>query len=776
MKRVIVTILMLSVVLPVSAQLVGRVFYDSNSNGVYDSGERPAVLVRVSDGKNVVTTDKNGVYTLEGHNAQKFISLTSPSGFTPTLKHYLSVVEGKTSGYDFGLEVAPVSVAKDGSHTFIHITDTEISGLDGHQKWVDGVRSYASDQSASFVIHTGDICYEKGLDAHIELMNDSNMGLPVRYCIGNHDYVKGEYGEQLFEKLYGPIYYSFDVGNTHYVVTPMPYGDYKPGFSQDVFSEWLANDLKMMREGQTLVIFNHDLVCRDENFKLSNVELLKHNLKAWIYGHWHINHVKRLGNIPTICSSADKGGIDHSAATFRRIDVDKNGDVTSQLIYPYVGSALTIAECSRKQDVTLISVNGYHTESPIVEVVASYIADGKKREKALSATTDWNWRAELPLNAQNIKVSARCNSGQTVVKQVLPIADSAFNMVWSSNVGSNIYMSSPIINGDNIYVGCVDESLSGKAGIACVDAKSGKQRWIYKTRNSIKNTIATAAGKVFAQDAEGYLYAVSGDNGDLLWEQKLTVADPLPSIVEGLAVHGDKLYAGTGKGLTALDFDGNVVWRNNGWSQNEGTTSTFAFTDSMVLTGSQWQALFANDLKTGKMEWRADRDGLRFRASTPLVSGGIIYVLSQKSLFILDHKTGKVIMRKDLPYDVQISSQPLLTDKAIIFGTTDAGIRALDIHTFEPLWDVQTGAGLIYTSPYQLDPVQNIESSPMLTSKGNVIIGTADGVVRVIDPKEGKVLRSVEIGAPILTTFLINDKDCYVADYAGNIYQFTTSL
>ena len=37
------------------------------------------------------------------------------------------------------------------------------------------------------------------------------------YCIGNHDLVKGKYGEECFEKYYGPVYYSFDVAGVHYI-------------------------------------------------------------------------------------------------------------------------------------------------------------------------------------------------------------------------------------------------------------------------------------------------------------------------------------------------------------------------------------------------------------------------------------------------------------------------------------------------------------------------------------------------------------------------------
>ena len=45
--------------------------------------------------------------------------------------------------------------------------------------------------------------------------------------------------------------------------------------------------------------------------------LNEHNLKAWVYGHWHINYMKKQGDVYSVCtSSLDKGGIDHSTTAF----------------------------------------------------------------------------------------------------------------------------------------------------------------------------------------------------------------------------------------------------------------------------------------------------------------------------------------------------------------------------------------------------------------------------------------------------------------------------
>lgn len=174
--------------------------------------------VKVSDGLNVVETAADGSFTLPGHAGERFIFITTPSGYKTYNRHYHKI-EDKQASYDFGLMPYDGGLGKDGSHKYIHIADTEIFNTKNHDEWVNNVRDYAANEHAAFIIHTGDICYEKGLKEHIKLMNTENMDCPVFYCIGNHDLVKGKYGEELFENIYGPVYYSFDAGRVHYIVT-----------------------------------------------------------------------------------------------------------------------------------------------------------------------------------------------------------------------------------------------------------------------------------------------------------------------------------------------------------------------------------------------------------------------------------------------------------------------------------------------------------------------------------------------------------------------------
>ena len=52
----------------------------------------------------------------------------------------------------------------------------------------------------------------------------------------------------------------------------------------------------------------------------------------------------------------------------------------------------------------------------------------------------------------------------------------------------------------------------------------------------------------------------------------------------------------------------------------------------------------------------------------------LLYLISDKSFFILEAATGKVIVRKPLPYNVDVTSTQLLTDKEIIFGSAQKDV------------------------------------------------------------------------------------------------------
>ena len=815
MKKIFLLSALLATGSSLSASYTGRVFVDKNNNGIWEKGEKTLKGIKVSDGLNVVETATDGTYTLPGHGREKFIFITTPSGYKTMNRHYHRI-ETKEKGYDFGLIPYNPGIRKDGSHRFIHISDTEIFNTTHHEDWVNNVRDYAANEQAAFIVHTGDICYEKGLKAHIRLMNTENMNCPVFYCIGNHDLERGKYGEEIFESVYGPVYYSFDVAGVHYIVTPMPYGDARPEYTTEDVCNWLKNDLAHIKPGTPIMIFNHDLLTNDDTFIYkgkngNSINLNDYNLKAWIYGHWHINYMKKQGNVYTICtSSLDKGGIDHAKSAYRVMTVNPKGNLSTELRYTYLDRNLRIASPQGRTGTKTVTVNTYSSTSPVAEVTYTCLENGKTiiPYKKLSQKTDWSWTAIMPLHDTYagkelvMRVRTRFKDGRTAEtdskfvyeksspeitlntdwKNLLGNAthtataaplEGDLQLAWSTNVGANIFMTSPLVYNNKVYTASTDEDLKGRAAIYALNGKDGSLLWKYPVRTSIKNTIAIESGIVFAQDVQGNLYAVDAETGKLCWESQLPV-NGLPNLIDGLVTDKGIVYAGSGKALSAFEATtGKLIWRNKDWAQREGTTSTLTVGNDVLVGSVQWTALYGNDAKTGKMLWNISDHGLRNRGASAAMHGSLLYIIAEKNFFILEARTGRIIIRKQLPYNLDVTSTPLLTEKEIIFGTANKGLVALDNQTLEEKWNCPVEDALIFTAPYTRSFSTTIETSPVLAGN-TVYVGASDGTVYAIDANTGNKLWKYKTGAPIFGTVAISGNALIVTDFGGNVYAFRT--
>ncbi|MFV0272171.1 MAG: PQQ-binding-like beta-propeller repeat protein [Macellibacteroides fermentans] len=822
-KFVVVLVFSFLIAGNVFGQHTGYVFVDANWNGILDKGERRLEGVSVSDGLHVVKSDKSGFFSLPGHQRERFVTITTPSGYK-TENDYYRRIEKKNAVFYFGVHPHQGSLAKNGSHRFMHISDTEIKDVNGNDDWVNNLKNYASNQKVDFIIHTGDICYEKGLQSHIRLMNTTNMDVPVYYCIGNHDLVKGNYGEELFESLYGPAFYSFDAGNTHYIVTPILSGDNRPEYTKEDVYRWLKNDLAQIKSGTPIIIFNHSLLTTGDDFiyginDSEQINLNEHNLKAWIYGHLHFNQVKKQGDVYSVCTSTPiRGGIDHSTSSFRMMHVDGKGNFKSELRYTYVNKRVQITSVSNglpfvteSGDVP-VSVNAYDANSSVRLVSCTYTVNQKMNGKKieLPKQSDWNWKTTLPLSGckpgDRVVVYAKAlfENGEEVQalasfvyppkseQRVLPgkewtnlLGNAAHSGVvgdtlhtplrpaWTQSIGAMTYMTAPIVYQGNVFVASVDENNQGKAAVHAMDAKTGTLRWKYTVRNSIKNTIVADKGLVFAQDTEGFLYALDANSGDLVWKKKLQVS-PLP-LIEGLVTKDGIVFAGTGKGFCAIRAEnGTVLWTNNSWDNGYGATSTPSLSDNILVMGTQWGVLYGNDASTGQLLWKHTQNGLRNRGASPSFYNGLLYLISNQSFFIIEPKSGRIVVRKELPFSVDVTSTPLLTDKFILFGTAREGLVALDNETLEIKWKFRTDETLVYTAPYISNPASTIEASPVLSGK-TVYVGGADGTLYGIDSESGEMAWKHKTGAPVLASVAISGNSLFAVDFAGNVYCFTSS-
>jgi outer membrane protein assembly factor BamB len=782
-----------------SAEYSGVVYHDLNMNRQHDAGEKGMSRVAVSDGLNVVLTDSKGAFWLPGTPETRFIHITVPSGYRSSGKFYIKAEDGN-SDYNFGLVPFPAS----GKHKvrFLQLADTE-TGTD--YGWIGPIRDYSANEEISFIIHTGDICYDYGLNFHGSNVTSETMGVPVFYCIGNHDLVKGNYGEELYEKNFGPVYYSFDAGNTHFIVTPMLTGDYKPSYSKEDVYHWMKNDLRLADPSKNLVVFNHNLLTLGDEFiyginETEKINLGDHNLKAWIYGHRHSNYLIRHGNsgIVSFCSAPpNKGGIDHSVSNFPVYEIDGDGNISARPRYNFLVNHLVTLSPSGSQTLVddagqlLISVNTYSTVSP-TETVA-FMIEGAEKWTTLTSQTEWNWTGKIGVLNMNrgvpytIHFRVRLKNGDSfssvrnfVIPPVAPAGVASDNpsgdplhLKWIVNAGSGAGISAPVYSEGILYIAVYEDYGTGNK-IMALDGATGKLIWQHMTENPVKNTVSVSGGYVFATDQRGIAYSIKAGSGELVWKRDLGVGN-LPLPVNGGVVHESVYYCGYGNYLSALDCsDGRMIWKNESWNGGVGTTSTMTVSGNTLIAGSNWQALYGHDLKSGAKKWEVASDGIRYCNGTATWVDDTLFFAAERALIRMNPATGALYKVIPVPYDMQVASAPLVTDRMIVTGSSAEGMVAWDRFSSQELWKVKPGTALVYTAPYSKPLASTVETSPLAVGQ-IIIFGASDGYLYAVDREKGRTIGRINLGAPVFSTACHADNHLFVADFSGNITCFSIS-
>lgn len=658
-KKTILIILIPALVLIAAAVVIFLVLGIGSSkgySGMVTAEGKPIANVSVSDGRNVVKTDENGKFFLKGYRKTRFVTVTAPAGYW-TEKYYISADKEKAEGYDFDLQKSEIAAGS--AHSFLQISDTEI-GENGVGEWINYLKDIAEKDKPAFLIHTGDICYEAGLKKHIEDMNTENMGLPVRYVIGNHDYVDGNYGEELFESLYGPVWYSFEVGNVHYVVTPFQTGaDRKSAYNKNDRWRWLENDLANTDPDMKVVIFNHNTPPNDDyviSFDRKELDLQKHNLIAWVFGHYHYNYIQEneSGILKISTARPDCGGIDSSVSGARMINIAADGTVTTAMhYYDFDGN---VPEVENAKWVTQLEDNILFADTVVKDNVI------------YTATVDEDYPVSCgiyAIDAENGKV------------------------IWEYKT-SNSIKNNLVLEDNRLFA----QDAEGK--VYCIDAESGKELWLAKA--NLGSALATSSG--IAVD-DGVLYAgcAAGitaydvENGSVIWENIRNHGEASPA---EFVVAGDKLLVSSHwDALAALDKKtGKKLWENKD-GDLRFRSSTPAVIDENTLIAADSNAIMIIDAGSGEITHKDTFEDINFSSSAqpvidenfayiPTANKGIIaYDLHSKSMaWQFESGRAKIYTAPYTSGDSQsVEPTPVLKDGSLIFGASDGVLYKISAKT-----------------------------------------------------------------------------------------------
>ncbi|SMX88960.1 Calcineurin-like phosphoesterase [Brevibacterium sp. 239c] len=268
--------------------LQGQVFDDVNENSKLDGDETGIADVAVTNGVDVVQTDGEGAYELPVRDNMT-VSITQPSGWqvpvdsdnfaqfsynhlpkgSPGLKYGGIKPTGETpKAVNFPMiESAATASAKQNCAIASDTQAYDKTEMGYARDGAVGDLADRDDYKGCGVLLLGDNVGDD-LSLNDELRDVySQMNGPVRAAPGNHDqdYDSPDDAHALdtFRDQFGPGYFSYDVGETHFVVLDsIEYSGnastkkYKEKIGEEQL-EWLENDLKNVAKNDHVVIATH---------------------------------------------------------------------------------------------------------------------------------------------------------------------------------------------------------------------------------------------------------------------------------------------------------------------------------------------------------------------------------------------------------------------------------------------------------------------------------------------------------------------------------------
>ncbi len=246
---------------------------NSISGNVKDDSGSPLAGVVVSDGVSVVTTDENGTFTMPYDRASgRFVWVSTPAGYRNSCFRgkncFYQDLKADQKVYDFTLIKNRLDDHISKAVVFADPQVQDTSNLRPFDKRVDDIKAHIApfkDEVYTFGICLGDVVgWQHILYPRLTRKIDE-LGIDMRYLMGNHDMTN--YGRshetsfREFEKFFGPTYYSFNVGDVHYVVLNDNFyvgRDYfYIGYLDECQLSWLEQDLALTPKDRKLVVCMH---------------------------------------------------------------------------------------------------------------------------------------------------------------------------------------------------------------------------------------------------------------------------------------------------------------------------------------------------------------------------------------------------------------------------------------------------------------------------------------------------------------------------------------
>jgi hypothetical protein len=296
--------------------------------GIVSSAGTGIAGVVVSDGDQVTTTNKEGIYQLKSAQARGNVFISIPGGYEvpsegvlPQFHYKLRSAANVVERADFTL----TKVAGQDNHKVFMLGDMHLANRTNDAKqftqFTSDLSSYMSSNNGvkMYGITLGDMTWDIYwydnkfyFPEYLNTVNTQLKGLQIFHTMGNHDNdykAKNDFdaGTQ-YRNYIGPAYYSFNIGKVHYVVMDdidcngydgTTSRNYVKNLSADQL-DWLEKDLSYVDKSTPLVIAMHAQVFYPTStngvFKIDHdatntqnlFNILKDRKVHFVTGHTHL--------------------------------------------------------------------------------------------------------------------------------------------------------------------------------------------------------------------------------------------------------------------------------------------------------------------------------------------------------------------------------------------------------------------------------------------------------------------------------------------------------
>ena len=292
---------------------------------VVDQRGLPVEGVVVSDGLLTTLTDESGYYALESDlSKRRFVQVTIPAAYEIPVKNgipqfWRRIPEGATEfEADFTLQARRKAASR---YTVLMTADPQIRSrsarydnfafhsIDMYEDMCRDLRETAASitDRPVYGISLGDLVWDNMPFHEVYKQRIRKIGVPVFQVIGNHDHNKAitvdADADASFEAAFGPTYYSYNIGDCHFIVLDDVLYTGSSSYTADITDEqmaWLEQDLKYVPKDKLIIIGLHIATSR-RNRPTSHVADYKelyalldgYNVRI-LSGHSHNNYTTTI--------------------------------------------------------------------------------------------------------------------------------------------------------------------------------------------------------------------------------------------------------------------------------------------------------------------------------------------------------------------------------------------------------------------------------------------------------------------------------------------------